>query len=281
MPLYVPPSTSTVMASGAITKQVTTAVGTFDSGTLVNFVPVQGGSNIGDTYGIYIQLSNGAASNSTRNYLVNIGFYDGAVGQIIIPNLIGGSSSPETGAGNGQGIWYYFPLYIPTSLPNSYIYVSVNGTVSGSTISVSIYLDQKKSNPGIGKYGTYVESFGEVLGSAAGTAFTLGTTAEGAYTQVGTTTREYWWWQVGFAYADNSQTLQALTMDAAAGSSTTNNKILLENQPWVVNTAEQISNVPWLGYKKVGIGENIYVRGQTSITTADTGPTAIVYGLGG
>ena len=234
-----------------------------------------------DVYGVMLCFNNGATSNAIRNILVNIGVdtAGGTAFTVRIPDLIAGSASPL--AGSGMGIWYYFPLYIPAG--------SSIGIQSGSTLTTSfftaIWLYGLPRRPEAIRAGSYVTSFGATRGTSwRGTNITLGTTAEGAYTQMGaTTTLPHWWWQVGFAQADASQTLQALTIDAAAGSSTTVNKAIITDQLWVTNAAEQISNVPWFqtGYNNVAAGENIYARGQTSIATADTGPNCIVYGLGG
>ena len=235
-----------------------------------------------DVYGVMLCFNNGATSNGLRNTLVNIGV-DTAGGTAFttrIPDLIAGSASPL--AGSGMGIWYYFPLYIPAG--------SSIGIQAGSTLvtafNTAIWLYGLPRRPEAIRTGSYVTAFGATRGTSwRGTNITLGTTAEGTLVQLGaTTTQSHWWWQIGFALADASQTLQAITCDAYAGASAgALNKPILTDQLWVANAAEQISNVPWFqtAYNNVGVGENIYGRGQTSIATSDTGPNMIVYGLGG
>jgi hypothetical protein len=233
-----------------------------------------------DVYGIYLCFNNGATTNTIRNTLVNIGV-DNAGGtsfQTIIPDLIAGSAAPLN-IGSG-GIWYYFPLYIPAG---SSIGIQAGSTTTAS-FSTAVWLYGKPRRPEAVRTGSYVTAFGATRGTSwRGTNITPGTTSEGTLTQIGSaTTKSHWWWQAGFAYADASQTLSVLTLDMAAGSSTSLNKILIQDQLWFVTGAEQISCVPEFpgGYNNVGIGENIYVRMQNSGAN-DTGANVIVYGLGG
>lgn len=234
-----------------------------------------------DVYGIMLCFNNGATSNAIRNTLVNIGI-DTAGGTNFstrIPDLIAGSASNLSG--NGMGIWYYFPLYIPAG---SSIGIQA-GSSTATAFSTAVWLYGLPRRPEAIRTGSYVTSFGASRGlNWRGTPITLGLAAEGAFTQMGvTTTASHWWWQLGFAQSDASQTLQAVACDAAAGSSTTVNKVILTDQLWVATAAEQISNVPWIqgAYNNVGVGENLYARGQTSAIAADTGPSVILYGLGG
>lgn len=243
---------------------------------------VSSGNITQDVYGIMLCFNNGASGNTIRNTLVNIGV-DTAGGTSFstrIPDLVAGSASPL--AGSGMGIWYYFPLYIPAG---SSIGIQA-GSTTATAFNTAIWLYGLPRRPEAIRTGSYVTAFGATRGTTwRGTNITLAVSAtENAYAQIGAaTTLPHWWWQVGFTYADASQSLQALTIDVAAGSSTTVNKPLLIDQVWVTNAAEQISNVPWFqaAYNNVADGENIYARGMTSIATADTTPGVVVYGLGG
>lgn len=250
------------------------------SGTFSNYATLVSAANITyDVYAIYLCFNAGATSNTIRNTLVNIGV-DNAGGTNFdtrIPNLMCGSAAPIN-IGTG-GIWYYFPLYIPAG--------SSIGIQAGSTVATAfrtaLWLFGKPRRPESVRAGSYVTAFGATLGTSwRGTNVTPGTTADGALTQIGTTTKSYWWWQAGFAQADASMTASALTLDVAAGSSTTLNKILIQDQLWTVTAAEQIASFPQFpgSYNNVSVGENIYVRMQNSGNN-DTGPNVIVYGLGG
>lgn len=233
-----------------------------------------------DVFGILLCFNNNATSAITRNTLVNIGV-DTAGGTAFvtqIPQLMCGHASPlGTGAG---GIWYYFPLYIPAG--------SSIGIQAGSTVvtafQTAVWLYGKPRRPESIRAGSYVTAFGTTTGTTwRGTNVTPGTTADGTLTQIGVaTTKSHWWWQTGFSVVDTTMTAAALTLDVAAGSSTTLNKILIQDQVWITTAAEQISTFPQFpgSYNNVATGENIYARLQSS-TTADTGNNVAVYGLGG
>jgi hypothetical protein len=244
-----------------------------------------------DCYGILLCFNNYAASNTIRNALAQIVITNGSnipnfSSGILINDLIVGSCSPY-GLGHG-GIWYYFPLFIKAG---SSVAVSGRGTVatSGSTsLGVACWLFGAPKNPAAVRVGKYVDSFGvnTTVGQFRGTAITLGTTAaEGNFTQLGaTTTRPYWWSQMGFAYADASQTASLMYGDLAAGTSTTVNKDLIVNQRFQITGAEQISTYPQFGpnyAREIPIGSNIYARGRVNIATADATPTMAAYLLGG
>jgi hypothetical protein len=233
-----------------------------------------------DVYAIYLCFNSGSSSATIRNTLVNIGV-DTAGGtnfDIKIPNLMAGYAAPlNIGAG---GIWYYFPLYIPAG--------SSVGIQAGSTVATAFFTAAwvfgKPRRPESIRAGSYVTAFGATTGTTwRGTNVTPGTTADGTLTQIGTaTTKSHWWWQAGFSVNDSTMTAAALTMDVLAGSSTTLNKTLIQDQIWITTGAEQISSFPQFpgSYNNVSTGENIYARLQSS-TTADTGSNVIVYGLGG
>lgn len=251
------------------------------SGTFSTYATLVSAANIPhDVYAIYLNFNNNASSATIRNTLVNIGV-DNAGGtnfQTVIPELMCGGASPlSIGAG---GIWYYFPLYIPAG---SSIGIQAGSTVA-TAFSTAIWLYGKPRRPEAIRAGSYVTAFGTTLGTSwRGTNVTPGTTADGTLTQIGaTTTRGHWWWQAGFSTADTTMTAAALALDVLAGSSTTLNKTLIENQIWITTGAEQISSFPQFpgSYNNVAVGENIYARLQSS-GNADTGSNIAVYGLGG
>lgn len=251
------------------------------SGTFSTYATLVSAANITqDVYAIYLCFNNNATSATIRNTLVNIGV-DNAGGTNFdtrIPQLMIGHASP-LGVGAG-GIWYYFPLYIPAG---SSIGIQAGSTVA-TAFSTAVWLYGKPRRPEAIRAGSYVTAFGTtLLTNWRGTNVTQGTTADGTLTQIGAaTTKSHWWWQAGFSVADTTMTAAAITMDIAAGSSTTLNKILIENQIWTTTAAEQISSFPQFpgSYNNVSVGENIYARLQSS-AASDTGPNVAVYGLGG
>lgn len=232
-----------------------------------------------EVYGILINFNNNFGSNAIRNALVDVGV-DNAGGTnytTVIPFLVAGSATTY-GLGAG-GIWYYFPLYIKSGSS-----VAVRSTaVVATAFRAYVTLFGEPRRPDSVRAGAYVDAFGaQVLNTTTGTGITMGTTADGAWQQLGSaTTRSYWWWQAGFAQVDQSMTAASVHVDLSAGNATFK-KILLENQYWSVTGTEQISCAPLTvnSYNNVASGQNIYGRAQ-SAAAADSSPNLIAYGLGG
>lgn len=244
------------------------------------WVQVGSSANISqEVYGVLININSAATSAATRNYHVDLGV-DTAGGTsylVKIPNLLGGHAAPYN-VGSG-GIWYYFPLYIPR---NSSVAIRAAGNVT-TAIRANVTFFGQPRRPDAVRCGSKVFSFGENTANATGTAITLGTAAEGGWTQVGSATpQSLWWWQTGYTAADTTMTLQAIHLDVGAGDAT-NKKLLLENQLITVTTTEQINNIPQSvinAYNNVAEGELIYVRGRSS-ATPDTATSVMAWGLGG
>lgn len=231
-----------------------------------------------DVYLVELVFSNVFLSATTRNMLVNIGVDTAGGTNFVtkIPNIMCGHAGSMVVAG---GISYVFPLYIPAG---STIGIQASGT-SASAFSTAIKIYGLPRRPEAVRVGSYVTAFGITAATATGTAITLGTTGRGNYTQVGaTTTRPHWWWQMGYTFIDTGVTAGSVAFDMAAGSSTTVNKQIMENVLYFQTAAESLSNIPPFAgfYNNVGVGENIYIRGQGS-GTAETSTSVVAYGLGG
>ena len=228
-----------------------------------------------DAYGILIQFTNGAASATARNRLTDIGidFNGGTSYTVLIPDLVDSGSAPNT----LLGVWYYFPLYIPAG---SSIAARSQCLTASATCGVHIQLMCDPARPDGIRAGTSVSAYGVNNATSAGTIVTPGTTAEGNWTSLGTTTGRHWWWQTGMGCNDTTQSAQCYSVDISAGSSTTDNRILIQNQYIYLTAAEQQMNSPLtVGCAaRVGVGENIYGRIQCS-GTPDSNVSLIAYGL--
>lgn len=228
-----------------------------------------------EAFGILIHINNGSTSATTRNHLVDIGV-DTAGGTsftTVIPYLLGGHAAPA----NVGGIFYYFPLYIPAGAS---IGVRAIGTVA-TTFNVAITVVGKPRRPDSVLCGTKVESFGQTTASATGTTVTAGTTSDGSWTQLGsTTTRSLWWWQTGLTCVDTTMTANTHTLDLASGNAT-NKDIILENALSIWTAAEQITTLAGLvpAFDRTAVGENVYGRVQCS-GTADSALSMMAWGLG-
>jgi len=278
-----PPTAATTLVGTTVITLPGLSYGTTQPGS--NITLVASTTNIAyDVYGILICINGFAASNAIRNgrlrFLIGTNNTTADTNSVIINDLLMGSAAPNTV--DFGGIWYYFPLFIKAG--HSLWAQGINGTGANVNVGVAVWLYGRPKRPEVTRVGKYIDAFGINEAANAGTGITLGGAAEGNYTQLGSaTTRPYWWAQMGFAYADASQTNAALHLDLAAGTSTTVNRRLIYDQLWVTNTTEQVSCRPYFGGMTgfdVPIGSNIYGRGQTS-GVADTGPSIAAYLLGG
>lgn len=146
---------------------------------------------------------------------------------------------------------------------------------------VNMQLMQLPSNPAMVRTGSFVEAIG--LGTLPkGAAIVPGTTAEGDWTLLGTTTMRLWWWQIGVQIdaGDTSTTNATLHFDIAVGDGT-NFQIIVEDVIAQTTTAENIgmqSLTVGMEYD-IPSGSSIYVRAQNS--TANEAYNCAVYGMGG
>ncbi len=284
MSLFVPqgPDFQWYYSNALTTRPSITSMGTaVTPGTAPTFgswTQVATAANISsDVYGVAICINNGATSATTRNILMDLGV-DNAGGTSYltkIPYLQGGSATTY-GLGS-SGIWYYFPLYINRG---SSVAVRAMSTTTTAFNCMVYFYGQPRRIDAV-RAGSYVDAYGFNTTGAVGTAVTPGTTAEGTWTSLGTTTASYWWWQTGFNVADTTMSANILHADLAAGDATFK-KILFENQVWQTTAAEQVScNINTANaYNNTKVGDIIYGRLQCS-GTADTGNAMIAYGLGG
>lgn len=228
-----------------------------------------------EIFGVLVLISNGSSSATTRNHLVDVGIdpAGGTAYSVVIPDLLGGHAAPITIG----GIYYYFPLYIPAGAS---VAVRATGTVA-TTFNVALTLFGKPRRPDSVMVGQKVVAFGATLATATGTTVTAGTTAEGAWTQLGSaTTMPLWWWQAGMTCVDTTMSANAHSIDIATGDAT-NKDIVLQDVLSIFTAAEQITTLPavYPGFDRTSTGSLVYGRVQCS-GTADSALSMMAYGLG-
>lgn len=227
-----------------------------------------------DAYGILININSNAGSNASRNTVIDIGVDEsgGTSYTVKVADLLAGGAATYV----VSGLWYFFPLFIPAG---SRIGIRAQGTVT-TALRVGCQLLERPSNPAQIRKGSFVETLG--ITAPAGTSLTAGTTSEGAWTLVGTTTERLWWWQVGLQIdtADTSWNAVAIHVDVAVGDGSTYD-VIISDLAVTTGTAETMANPPLTAGVEWSVppGSSIYVRAQTS-GTADPFQAA-VYGLGG
>lgn len=225
-----------------------------------------------DTYGLLICINNNSASAASRNSAMDIGIGAAASEVVLIPNLIAGNAAGYTSG----GLWYYFPIFIPAG---TRIAARAQSTVV-TAFNTFVQALQKPLNPALTRRAYFAEAIGMTL--PQGTSVTPGTTSEGAWTLLGTTTRELWHWQIGgqISSADATHNAAAIHMDLAVGNGT-NFQILMDSVLLATSTTE-FANMPLMlpGVElAVAPGSSLYTRAQSS--GAVDGMFITAYGAGG
>jgi hypothetical protein len=229
-----------------------------------------------DSFGILINVNSNSGSNASRGTVIDIGWDESGGTTYIerISNLLcGGAAAYNLG---GSGVWYYFPIFIPAG---SRVAARGNSTVA-TAFRVGCVLQQEPLNPVMVRRASYMQALG--ISGNVGTAITPGTTAEGAWTLIGTTTERLWWWQLGFqaSTGDTAWGAGVMHVDVAVGDAT-NKDIIIQDNPITFSTAEALTNIPITAGVEwdVPAGSNIYARAQYSGTLDSY--TCAVYGAGG
>lgn len=227
-----------------------------------------------DSYGLLVYIGSNSASNAARNTAVDIGVDEsgGTTYEVKVADLLGGGAAAYTLG----GLWYYFPVFVPAG---SRIAARAQSTVTTAT-RVAVVAQQKPFSPSQIRKGSLVETIG--VTGVAGTTIVPGTTSEGAWTLVGTTTARLWWWQVAMqvATADTAWAANAIHVDLAVGDGT-NFDTIINDLAVLTSTAEAMNNPPLTAGVEWSVppGSSIYVRAQNS-GTLDQYQCA-VYGVGG
>lgn len=214
-----------------------------------------------DTFGLLICINGNNTSAQSRNSVMDVGI--GAPGSeiVLMADLIAGNAVNYNV--NGGGLWYYFPVALPAG---ARIAIRAQSTVV-TAFRAFIQALQKPQNPAMFKSCSYVETIGmAALPNGTGT-YTPGTTGEGAWTLLGASTRDNWFWQIGaqVVSSDTTHNAAAIHLDLAYGDAT-NKDILLDSILMNTNTTEGAVNFPSIigagGF--VPAGTNIYARAQSS-----------------
>lgn len=244
-----------------------------------NWTQIASGANIAQSvYGVFLLINSGATSASAKNHIIDIG-YDPAGGSSYtakITDLIVGQSAAYGGQ-LSAGRAFYFPLSIP---PGSTVAVRVQGSSgTAGTIRVGATFYGRPTRPEMIRSSGYSETIGAVA-STLGVSFTPGNSgAEGAWTSLGTTTRDLWWFQLGVQLNNATFSLNtSYQFDLAYGDGT-NMHMIIENHMATVTTAESLQTLLSSGECLVPAGSTLYVRGSCA-NTADTGWNANAVGIG-
>ena len=246
-----------------------------------SWTSVATGTNLSfDIEGLYIQIHTCNAATNVRPLFVDVGV-DPAGGTTYvekISNLQGGFSGVP---GTYPALMsYYFPLSIKRGSQ-----VAVRGMTNFSAITARVACKFYGAQPELTRpKGMFCETFGAGATGVYGTVFTPGNAADGSWVSLGTTTRDLWWWQLGYNIYNTVITAEQTYIDLAYGDA--NNKRIMKRLIHSGTTSETIgaqaaNHLLWEEcYFPVPRGTNIYVRGRCA-NAPDTGYQAVAYGMGG
>lgn len=266
------PSWGTARLSSTMGTSVTPGTGGYGSYAAV------GSALTSAAYGVRVVVHSNYTNTTVRETVLNIG-YDPAGGtsySVLIPDLQCGMAGNPVGGGAEGPIEYVFPLYIPSGA--TLAAAAYSSVANGLYVGVQVF--QAPVSPESVKFGTFVKAIG--ASGIVGVSVTSGTTSEGAWTSIGTTTAPLWYWQVGWCAA-SGETVESngVALDIAVGDGSNYEIIMSENY----RQTDQTERLAMMGsqgvqgfYHPVPSGATIYARAQVS-SIADSG-TVIVYGVG-
>lgn len=236
-----------------------------------------------DVHGLYLWVFNNASATPTfpKNFLLDIGT-DPAGGTSyaeIISNIVCGSAGPITAGGGGHN--FFFPIFIKTGTAIAARIQGSHGTATASSVAVKLY--GQPSGQHTMPVGAYSETIGTITNSS-GVSFTPGNAADGSWASLGTTSKDLWWWQIGYQVENAAITAEYTYIEIAFGDAS--NKHIICERMHQGTTSEQTGTIynPQLlwheAYCPVPAGSNIYIRGRC-LNAPDTGYTGVAIGIGG
>ena len=233
-----------------------------------------------DSLLMYIAVGGGNTTANAKNHLLDIGV-DPAGGTsytAVISNLVCGQTQAVTTGWDE----FQFPFFIKSG---SSVAVRVQGSnATAGTVLVVADFYGRPTNPEMVPCGTYSETIGTIT-SSNGTSITAGSTAEGAWTSLGTTAKDLWDWRVGYQIDNGTITASYYAVDLAYGDAT-NKEIILENIAFGFYGTAEIKASTLMGRslirssRYVPGGSTIYARVACS-TTPLTGSNVTAIGIGG
>jgi len=243
-----------------------------------------GASLTDDAYGIWINVNSVGVSATATSTLATIGI-DPAGGTSftdLIPHLLVSMASVYANANPSGGVWYYFPLFIKAGTS-----LGVKGTQNNAAPVAArcfVRLLCKPSRPELLRVGSYVRTFGEATATSGGTAVTLGTTSDGAWTQLGSAIAagdRLWFWQV--AYGADTNTFAASSMlhlDLGIGASSSVLRTPILDVPIFAATTEMMCAIYNGACANAVAGDLIFGRAQDS-AAAQANSQMLAYAVGG
>lgn len=233
-----------------------------------------------DIYALYMQVHSGATSTAAKPQLLDIGV-DPAGGtsySAIISNIVMGASPSLTVAGNRE---FAFPFFIRSG---SSVAVRIQGAnATAGTVRVPVRFYGKPTHPWNFPVGRFSETMGTITNSN-GQSFTPGNAADGSWADLGATSRDMWWWQLGYQIDNATITAEYTYLEVAWGTASQKHTMFKMMHGGTTGEtcglAAQTHLLAWAAFNPVPAGANIYIRGRCN-NAPDSGYNATVIGIGG
>jgi hypothetical protein len=259
-----------------------TAVTPGASNAAGSWTQVASSANIAqDVYWIYFQVHTGSTAAAAKPQLLDIGV-DPAGGTsyvAVISNVQVGMSPSLAQAGNRE---FCFPMYIKGG---SSVAVRIRGAnATAGTVRVPIRFYGQPTRPDAVPRGTFSETLGADTGTSLGTSITPGNAADGSWVDLGATTQDLWWWQLGYCINNGTVTAEYTYIEVAKGDGS--NKHTLFKMMHGGTTSEscglaaQTQLLSCAAFNPVAGGTHLYARGRTN-NAPDSGYNVTLTGVGG
>ena len=201
----------------------------------------------------------------------------------LIDNIVCGSASTATTA--NQPRQWSFPINIPSSSSIACRIRGVSGTPGSARVFMRAYL--RHSMPEWHPVGQFAETIGVTETTAVdATAFTPGNAADGTWASLGATTRDLWWWQLGYQVDNATITAEYTYIELGYGDGSSGGTTTILKQMHGGTTAETVGmvlqeqDISYACYYPLPAGTTMYVRGRCN-NAPDTGYQAAAHAVGG
>jgi hypothetical protein len=235
-----------------------------------------------DLVALHITVMQATAATAPRNMFLDIGI-DPAGGTsyvVLLENIVCGD--PYSAAPAQQ---WFFPILIPAG---SAIAARIRGvSATPGTQKVALRGWGRSSAPETMPVAQFSQTLGVTETTAVdATAFTPGNAADGTWASLGATSRDLWWWQLGYQIDNATITAEFTYIDLGYGDGTSGGTTTIHRLMHSGSTSEYVT--PILGtwaiwpasYCPLPAGTTMYVRGRCN-NAPDTGYQAGVVALGG
>ncbi len=230
-----------------------------------------------DWYGFYMVCTAMNHGGAQANTLITLGKDEsgGTSYSDWITDILTGPAG-DANQPHSSGVWFYFPLFVPSGTAIAAKRACQRASDTGR---IRLYGQSKPDYPETWWLGGKVETVGANTADSGGVDVVPGTTSEGSWTSIGTTSNDWRFVQVGIGQKDSITSGAQYELDLSYGT-TGGDRILGTPVYFHFGISEEVHKLPHVMgfYADIPSGSTIYARAQTSSTATDELDVA-VYGV--